>query len=93
MDLRTLHQYLGELLEAGTNPCTPIVLPGQHREALPEELSDAMLIEGLYQADPAPLAKGYTELQGACLLLHGVGFDLDNLSGTHSCDWPIVEVP
>lgn len=93
MDLGKLHQYLGELLEVGTDPRMPIVLPGQHREALPEELSGAMLIEGLYQADPAPLAKGYTELQGACLLLHGVGFDLDNLSGSHSSDWPIVEAP
>ncbi|MDN4500139.1 hypothetical protein QYE73_22890 [Pseudomonas mosselii] len=93
MDLGKLHQYLGELLEVGTDPRMPIVLPGQHREALPEELSDAMLIDGPYQADPAPLAKGYTELQGACLLLHGVGFDLDNLSDTHSSDWPIVEAP
>lgn len=74
MNLGQLHQYLGELIEAGTDRSLPVVVPGLKSEALPQELSEAMAIEGAYEADPAPLAKGYTEHAGAVLLLHGVSF-------------------
>ena len=88
MNLGQLHQFLGELIEAGTDCRLPVVLPGLHPETLPQELSEAMLIDGSYEADPAPLAKGYTEHAGAALMLHGVGFDMDILKPTHCSEWP-----
>jgi hypothetical protein len=93
MNLGQLHQYLGELIEAGTDRRLPVVVPGSQTEALPQELSEAMAIEGAYEADPAPLAKGYTEHAGAVLLLHGVSFDMDTLKATHRSEWPLVDAP
>lgn len=93
MNLGQLYQYLGELIEAGTDRRLTITLPGLHPEALPQELSEVMAVEGAYEADPAPLAKGYTERTGAVLLFHGVGFDMDTIKESHVCDWPLVEPP
>ncbi|MFL1449424.1 hypothetical protein ACI77O_13585 [Pseudomonas tritici] len=52
-----------------------------------------MVIEGAYEADPAPLAKGYTKHTGTVLLLHGIGFDLDTIKATHRSEWPLVDAP
>lgn len=93
MNLGQLHQFLGELIEAGTDSRLPVVLPGLYAEALPQELSEAMVIAGAYEADPAPLAIGYTEHAGTALLLHGVGFDMDTLQSSHRSEWPLVDAP
>lgn len=93
MNLGQLYQYLGELIEAGTDRRLPVLLPGLHAEALPQELSEAMIVDGAYEADPAPLAKGYTEHVGTALMLHGVNFDMDSLKPTHRAEWPLVVAP
>ena len=93
MNLGQLHQFIGEMIEAGTDRRLPVVLPGLHAGALPQELSEAMIIDGAYEADPAPLAKGYTEHSGTALMLHGIGFDMDTLKPTHRSEWPLVDAP
>lgn len=93
MNLEQLHQYLGDLIEAGTDRKLPVVLPGQSPDDRPQELSESMIIDGVYQVDPAPLARGYTEDEGRALLLYGVGFDLDVLNETHRTEWPLVDAP
>ena len=93
MDLAQLHAYLGELIEAGTPKNLPVVIPGMGDAILPNEVSEAMLIDGEYDADPAPLAPGQYRRTEPCLLLHGTHFDLDLIKGTHSPQWPFVEPP
>lgn len=93
MDLAQLHAYLGELIEAGTPKNLPIVIPGIGGANLPNEISEAMIIHGEYDADPAPLAPGQYHRTEQCLLLHGTHFDLDTIKETHSPQWPLVEPP
>lgn len=93
MNLGQLHQFLGELIEAGTDRRLPVLLPGLNEEGLPQELSEAMTIHGEYEADPAPLLKGYDVRVGTALMLHGVGFDMDTLKATHRSEWPLVDAP
>lgn len=93
MNLGQLHQYLGDLIESGTNRKLTVVLPGRSPEDRPQELSESMIVVGLYQVDPAPLARGYTEEVGRALMLYGVGFDLDALKETHRTEWPLVDAP
>ncbi len=93
MDLSQLHAYLGELIEAGMPKNIPVVIPGMGDAALPSELSEAALIVGAYDADPAPLAPGEYRRTEQCLLLHGTLFDPDSLRESHSYTWPSIEPP
>jgi len=93
MNLEQLHTYLGELIEAGTPGNLPVVIPGQEDGRGPQEVSDAMLINGAYDADPAPLALGHFQRMEACLLLSGPAFDLDSLKASHDPQWPPVDTP
>lgn len=93
MNLEQLHQYLGELIEAGTERKLPVLLPGANAEEQPQELTNAMLINGSYHADPAPLMVGFHQRTGAGLLLSGLTFDMDTLNNSHVSAWPPVEPP
>lgn len=93
MNLEQLHKYLGELIEAGTERKLPVLLPGAHDEEQPQELTEAMLINGLYYADPSPLMVGFHQRTGAGLLLSGLTFDMDTLKDSHAPAWPPVESP
>jgi len=94
LDIGQLHQFLGELIKAGIDPRLPAVLPGKSPDDdLPQELCMAMIIEGRFQVDPAPLAKGYTEDEGRALMLSGVGYDTGVLEETHRTEWPPVDAP
>jgi hypothetical protein len=93
MNLEQLHQYLGELIEAGTERRLPVLLPGAHDEGQPQELTEAMLINGLYHADPAPLMVAIHQRTGPGLLLSGLSFDMDTLKESHTPTWPLVEPP
>ena len=93
MDLQQLYNYLGDLIEAGTAKTLPVVIPGRDADSLPVEVSEAMLIEGKYDADPAPLAPGQYHRTEACLLLAGGDFDLGELSESHKPKWPPVDTP
>ncbi|WP_324729599.1 hypothetical protein [Pseudomonas chlororaphis] len=93
MNLQQLHRYLGQLIEAGTPGILPVVFPGQQNGDHPQEVSDAMLISGTYDADPSPLALGHFQRTEACLLLSGPAFDLDALKTSHDPQWPPVDPP
>lgn len=92
MNLEELHQYLGELITAGTDPKLPILLPGEN-SAHPQELTDAMIVNGPYHADPAPLAVALREMSGVGLLLSGLSFDIDTLKDSHGPTLPMVDPP
>ncbi|MEX6780419.1 hypothetical protein [Pseudomonas aeruginosa] len=93
MNLGQLHQYLGKLMAAGADPKLPVILPGQDNEDQPKELTDAMLIDGPYHADPAPKMVAFVSRSGAGLLLSGKGFDIDTLRESHNPTWPPAEPP
>lgn len=93
MNLEQLHKYLGDLIEAGTDPKLPVVLPGLNPEDRPQELSESIIIEGLYQANPTPFARANTEAAGRGLMLHGTALDLDVLRETYRTEWPLVDAP
>lgn len=93
MNLEQLHRYLGQLLEAGTPGLLPVVFSGQQDVNFPQEVSDAMLISGTYDADSAPLALGHFQRSEPCLLLSGPAFDLDTLKASHDPKWPPVDPP
>lgn len=93
MNLGQLHQYLGDMLAAGTDPSLPVIMPGDGEEAMPIELIDAKLVSGSYHGDPAPKMSAFVERSEACLLLVGLGFDIDTLEESHSPQWTRVDVP
>ena len=93
MNLVQLHQYLGELIEAGTDRKLTMLMPGNHPESAPYELTSAMLVNGRYYADPLPLASGAKLKSGAGILLYGLQFDLDQLKESHAPEWPLIDTP
>lgn len=92
MNLGLLHQYLGDLIAAGTDPKLPVVLPGQREDQL-DELTDAMLVNGPLRADPAPKMVAFVSRSEAALLLYGLGFDLDTIRDSHNPVWPQIDAP
>lgn len=94
MNLEQLHTYLGELIEAGTPGTLPVVLlAGPQEMDAPQEVSEAMLISGTYEADPAPLALGHLQRTEDCLLLLGPTFDLATIKDSHDPQFAPVDAP
>lgn len=93
MNLLKLHHYLGKLLEAGTDGTLPVLVPGNDPDSQPQELTSAMLINGIYRADPAPKMSAFRQAEGAGLLLSGISFDVWSLEQSHNPHWPPVEPP
>lgn len=93
MNIGQLHQYLGDMLAAGTEPSLPVIMPGDREEGVPIELTDARLVSGSYQGDPSPKMSAFADRSGACLLLIGLGFDIDSLEESHSPQWTPVDAP
>lgn len=93
MNIGQLHQYLGDMLAAGTEPSLPVIMPGDRVEGMLIELTDARLVSGSYLGDPSPKMSAFVERSEACLLLVGLGFDIDTLEESHSPQWTPVDVP
>ena len=92
MRLQQLHQYLGELLAAGTNPETIVCVAAEDSQEL-FEISQCDLVTGTYREDPAPKMPAPLVREGAVLLLKGVGVDYSALDSTHLIGDLPVESP
>lgn len=93
MNIGQLYAYLGELIDNGTSKNLPVVVPGIDGATNPNEVSEVVLIDGVYDADPAPLAPGQLLRSEQCLLLYGTHFDIDTIQSTHDPQWPYIETP
>lgn len=99
MRLKQLHQYLGELLEAGIEPDT-IVCLSESIESLSgdegmelSEIDTGALVTGPYREDPSPKLPAPLTRSGKVLLLTSVNQDYDRLENTHIFENLTVEEP
>lgn len=75
MDLKSLHKYLGQLLDAGIDPLIPVCALDNE---WPREIHDVELLDGDYHADMAPnmIIGGLT---GPMLVFLPIGGDMGAL--------------
>jgi len=76
MNLKTLHTYLGDLLQAGVPPDLPVV---GLVESWPREISDVAMLTGDYSGDPHPKLITYAHRTGAMLVLVPITEDVSEL--------------
>lgn len=92
MDLKSLHKYLGQLLDAGVDPLIPV---GALDNEWPREIHDVEMLDGDYHADMAPkLNIGL--LNGPVLVFLPIGGDITillNASETGPATHRRIELP
>ena len=71
MDLKSLHTYLGKLLDAGVSPSIPVVALA---DEWPREIDDVEFLDGGYHGDMAPKLS-IARLNGPMLVLVPIGED------------------
>ena len=81
MSLRTLHTYLGQLLDAGVNPDIPVV---GMSDGWPCEIADVASLKGKYHGDPSPKMSAFDFREGEMLALVPIGEDVSDLINNHS---------
>lgn len=89
MDIGQLHEYLGELLQAGVDPHTIVCLPeGDDGELF--ELEDCDLVQGAFREDPSPKLPAPLFRQGQVIRLKSVGFDCSSID---PADEIVIDLP
>lgn len=76
MNLKTLHTYLGDLLQAGVQPDLPVV---SLVESWPCEIYDVAMLTGDYSGDPHPKLPAFAHRTGAMLVLVPITEDVSEL--------------
>lgn len=81
MSLKSLHAYLGQLLDAGLDPNMPVV---SINDGWPCEIADIRCIVGRYHGDPSPKMSSFSPKEGNVLALIPITEDVSDLLNSKS---------
>ena len=81
VNLGTLHNYLGQLLEAGVNPEIPVT---GISDGFPLEIADISLLAGSYYYDPSPKMVANVLRNGTVLALVPINEDVSDIINNKS---------
>ncbi|MCT4737235.1 hypothetical protein [Raoultella ornithinolytica] len=92
MRLGQLHQWLGSLLEAGTDQDLPVCILGRG-ECLPGETDRAVIASGTYREDASPGYAGFMQKEGLVMVLLSGAESREQLATSHTLSAPEPGVP
>lgn len=92
MRLGQLHNWLGNLIESGTDEDLPVCL-SVVGGGLPSEVDRAVMAEGDFSADVSPYYAGFMQREGTVLVLVSGVQSLECLVESHKLIVPEPDIP